>query len=133
MNMKINIPGNTPSKKSNQVIIHGRALVLPSQAYRSWEKSNLPMLRAMPKLPLESYPILLIMKFWRKSRHDFDYINLAQSVQDILVKAGILQDDCARFVEPRFSGFVYDKDNPHCEIEIVSIADISGGGYAKTT
>ena len=57
--------------------------------------------------------------FIRGSRHKFDYINPAQTVQDDMVKYGWIEDDNAEFIIPGFEQYTYDKDNPGVWIELI--------------
>ena len=45
----------------------------------------------------------------------FDYINPAQTVQDLMVKNEWIEDDNANYIIPRFEEFTYDKENPGVE------------------
>ena len=64
-------------------------------------------------------PVKIGFTFIRGSRHKFDYINPAQTVQDDMVKAGWLEDDNADFILPVFEHYSYDKKNPGVTIEII--------------
>jgi hypothetical protein len=53
-----------------------------------------------------------------RTRGKFDYINLAQSVQDGLVEAEIIEDDNCKVLCPIFVGYDIDKENPRCDVII---------------
>ena len=59
------------------------------------------------------FPIRLQFYFIRDSKRDFDYINIAQIVQDIMIEQNWIEDDNARFIIPNFDcGYEVNKDNP---------------------
>lgn len=115
--------GNTPSKKSSQVMIPKLRRLVPNARYQKWERDNLKSVvvigtrRACEDLPL----LWCYMTFYRDSHRRFDYVNLMQSVQDFLVKAKIIKDDCADLFVPYVSGYKYDKENPRCELKFYDL------------
>ena len=64
-------------------------------------------------------PVKISFEFIRGSRHKFDYINPAQTVQDDMVKHGWIEDDNAEFIIPAFEQYTYDKENPGVIIKIL--------------
>jgi Holliday junction resolvase RusA-like endonuclease len=66
-----------------------------------------------------SYPIHIDMYFIRSSKRKFDYINPAQTVQDLMVKWGWIEDDNCDIIVPHFSGYHVDKENPGVIIKIL--------------
>jgi Holliday junction resolvase RusA-like endonuclease len=65
-----------------------------------------------------SKPIQISFEFIRSTRHKFDYINPAQTVQDDMVKHGWIEDDNADILLPVFEKYRYDKKNPGVIIKI---------------
>ena len=65
------------------------------------------------------FPVVVSFKFIRGSRHKFDYINPAQTVQDLMVKNGWIEDDNANFLIPVFEKYSYDKKNPGVKIRLL--------------
>ena len=129
--------GNTPSKKSSQVMIPKLRRLVPNARYQKWEKDNLKCFKIVsnnePIFPTPSM-VHCLMTFYRDSHRRFDYVNLIQSVQDFLVKARIIGDDCADLFVPIVAGYEYDKDNPRCELsfydghdDTVTIRDVIEG------
>lgn len=59
----------------------------------------------------KEFPIRLHFYFIRDSRRKFDYINVAQICQDLLVKAHCLPDDNADYIIPVFESYHVDKHN----------------------
>ena len=64
-------------------------------------------------------PVHIQFTFIRSSKHKFDYINPAQTVQDDMVKHGWIKDDNADILLPVFSKFSYNKENPGVIIKIL--------------
>jgi hypothetical protein len=64
-------------------------------------------------------PVSIQFTFIRGSKHKFDYINPAQTVQDDMVTFGWIEDDNADCILPVFVEYKYDKVNPGVIIEIL--------------
>lgn len=64
-------------------------------------------------------PLHIDMFFLRSSKRKFDYINPAQTVQDLMVKYGWIEDDNCDIIVPHFSGYRVDKENPGVIIKIL--------------
>ena len=63
-------------------------------------------------------PYRIVFGFTRKTRRKFDYINAAQIVQDMMVKAGWVDDDDCANVKPYFMDHEVDKEKPGVLISI---------------
>lgn len=120
--MKWFIPGNVPSSKNGRrwtgkYFIASKA----TMTYRKDTKSYYEDYAAPFKEELAKYefPVKIGFTFYRGSRHKFDYLNPAQTVQDDMVKAGWIEDDNAEFIIPAFEQYSYDKENPGVSIEIL--------------
>ena len=121
-NRKWFIPGSVPSSKNgrrwtgkyfiaSKTVVNYRKLTKEYyQKYASEFKEEL----AKHKMPAK-----ISFTFVRGTRHKFDYINPAQTVQDHMVKAGWIEDDNAEFILPVFIQYTYDKKNPGVWIEIL--------------
>ena len=64
-------------------------------------------------------PVKISFKFIRGSKHKFDYINPAQTVQDDMVKHHWIDDDNCENILPVFEPYEYDKKNPGVEIKLI--------------
>lgn len=94
--MEIFISGNTPSSKNSRVWT-GRFMIESKrvQKYRKETKEQfqnnkelfLSMLQGKEK------PYLIGFHFVRNNKHKFDFCNMLQIVQDIIVSEGYLEDD----------------------------------------
>lgn len=116
------IPTNTPSSKNSRVWT-GKYF-LPSAYTRKWikktkvdwESQRSRFLAAIAELPT---PYFIEFTFIRKTKHKFDYINIAQAPFDEMTKHGWLTDDNADVVKPYFGDYLYDKHNPGLIIKIL--------------
>lgn len=63
-------------------------------------------------------PYRVTFKFIRGTKHEFDYINAAQIVQDLMVDNGWVTDDSMMYLRPYFMEFGYDKKNPGVFISV---------------
>ena len=57
--------------------------------------------------------------FIRDSQRKFDYINIAQIIQDLMVKYEWIEDDNCTELVPVFLGYKVDKENPGVKIEVL--------------
>ena len=120
--MKWFIPGNVPSSKNGRrwtgkYFISSKA----TTKYRKDTKQYYVKLRKSFTEELSKYklPVKISFKFIRGTKHKFDYINPAQTVQDDMVKHGWLPDDDCSLLIPVFEPYEYDKKNPGVEIKLI--------------
>ena len=64
-------------------------------------------------------PLNISFKFIRNSRRKFDYINPAQTVQDLMVKYDYIKDDNCTCIVPYFEQYEYDKEKPGVIIKVL--------------
>lgn len=116
------ISGNTPSSKNNRVwtgkyfIPSKNTIAWRKNTKQEWLSQRLRFIEEISKLPT---PYYIELTFVRKSKHRFDYINIAQSVMDEMKHHGWLSDDDADNVKPYFGDYIYDKENPGVIIRIL--------------
>src|SRR5687767_15927252 len=115
------ISGNTPSSKNGRVWTGNN--FLPSAYTRVWIRRTKPEWEAQKDKFIEAVknlgkPYYIEFTFIRKSRHRFDYINIAQVVHDMMTEYGWLNDDNADEMKPYFGDYKYDKDNPGVVIRV---------------
>lgn len=120
--MKFFIPGNVPSSKNGRrwtgkYFIASKTVV----NYRKNAKEYyLKYADAFKKeLAKHTLPVQISLTFIRGTKHKFDYINPAQTVQDDMVTYGWINDDNADNIKPVFIDYKYDKENPGVIIEII--------------
>lgn len=118
---KIFINGNVPSSKNSRRNFRGKSL--PSKATVRWRqctamewKQNKKAFKAMIEGKEKPYKISLL--FVRGTKHHFDYINPAQTIQDEMVKYGWIDDDDADNIVPSFEPYQYDKEKPGVYISV---------------
>tara|TARA_R110000803_G_scaffold204209_1_gene270090 strand:+ start:238 stop:660 length:423 start_codon:yes stop_codon:yes gene_type:complete len=120
--MKWFIPGNVPSSKNGKRWT-GKYLI-SSKTVMKYRKDTANVYKKQAKsfvkeLSKHELPVIISFKFFRGSRHKFDYLNPAQTVQDDMVKHGWIEDDNCEFIIPKFEEFEYSKESPGVEIKII--------------
>ena len=119
--IKIIIPMHTiPKKNSQQILINkrtGRPFISQSKRYLEFER-NCEMFLYQHKYQLEQ-PINLKCTFYVPDRRKRDLANLLESIQDILVKYGVIADDNYEIVASvDGSQIIYEKNRSETIIEI---------------
>lgn len=130
MNLKIVLKGRAITKKnSSQIIKAGnRRMLIPSAQYKQYEKDCLQQIPPKAKQRID-IPVNVQCRYYMPTRHRVDLVNLMEATMDILVKAGVLEDDNCRIVCSHDGSYVdYDKHNPRVEITINSYHGITFGG-----
>ena len=96
------IQGRIPSKKNSRITNRKTGRSFPSKAYTAWEKEAILQIAANDvKLqhPIEKCTrVSLIIYFPCKRKADLT--NKAESVMDMLIKAGVLIDDAWQITGP---------------------------------
>ena len=127
--MKLTLYGDPRTKKNSARILRTRSgapFVAPSKVYVDYETDCLRQIRQCPELlPARiSTPINLRCVYYMPTRRRVDLVNLIEATCDILVKAGVLEDDHCRIVAGHDGSRVeYDKGNPRAEIWIEEMED----------
>lgn len=127
MILQFSIPGTPRTKKNSPVLVKGRSLILPSQAYRDYERDTAYFWRREAAIlmgkPLSGrYNVRLA--YYMPTRRRCDLVNLIEASLDLMVKYGILADDnCAIVAGHDGSRVLYDKDNPRVEVEIEEVGE----------
>ena len=107
------------TKKNSQVIAkhNGRTFVVQNKLYKKYEKECLNVIEP-PEKPIDE-PVNVQMRFFMPTRRRVDLVNLQQACLDILVRAGVLEDDNFNIVYSMDGSRVfYDKENSRTEITI---------------
>jgi len=124
------IPNNVPSSKNSKNIItlrDGSKRIVHSklvQTYIAETKKNY----LLCKKDFLNYidenklckPYVIGLTFYRDQKRNFDYINAAQIVQDLMVKYEWIQDDNNLEIIPLFLPYDYDKKDSGVVITIFS-------------
>jgi Holliday junction resolvase RusA-like endonuclease len=120
------IYGNPPSKKNTLRIwtVRGHPRIGPSAQYFQWERSALEQLKNQwsgPPIP-RTVPINMTAYFYKKTKRICDLSNLYEGVQDVLQKAGVLENDSG-IKGHDLSRIYYDKECPRTEVILWVIKD----------
>lgn len=122
---EIFIPTNVPSSKNSRRWT-GKYFIGSKQTMRYyketkgyWLEHKKDFLKMIKDLDSKK-PYKIAFKFVRKSRHKFDYLNPAQTVQDQMVKYGWISDDNAEEMIPIFLEYEYNKDKPGVYISVIN-------------
>ncbi len=120
----IKIPPIT-KKNSQQILTNkktGRPFIMPSAKYKQYEREAQWFLKPAPPRPIEC-SLNIKCLFYLPTRRRTDLTNLLEAVDDVLVHAGIIQDDHSGIVTAHDGSRVrYDKDNPRTEITITRLS-----------
>jgi hypothetical protein len=126
--LTISIPGNAIAKKNSQVAIRmgKRNMIIPSKAYKKWEKMAVAHLNGSGLVYDGEYPAVLTFYHYRKTLATFDLSNMLEGVQDVFQTVGIIAEDNMLHIIPAIKGVGWekDKDNPRVMITIESYKDI---------
>lgn len=118
------IKGNIPSSKNSKQWT-GKMLI-SSKTVRAYEKNysfqwylqeNIKKFKEL--LKGKSKPYRIGFYFIRDSVRKFDYINAAQLPCDLMVKAGMIDDDNCNEIIPVFMGYEVDKNNAGVRITVL--------------
>lgn len=124
---KLIITGQPVTKKNSTVVrcLNGKPLVLPSKAYRAYEKHAIRLLKAEAGQTFSGLIAVRVL-YWLKDNRRPDLTNLLQATADILEKAGMITNDrnIVSWDGSRIMGT--DRDNPRAEIEITAISNLIG-------
>lgn len=117
------IPVVPRTKKNSQQIImkkvNGKTvpMIIPSKVYKQYEKDAGYFIKGKG-LEID-YAVNLKVVYYMPNRRRADLVNLLEATCDILVKYGVLKDDCYNIVASHDGSRVeVDRENPRCEIEI---------------
>jgi len=95
------IPGSVPSGKNSRIISKNRrASSFPSKALATylkatkhlWDDESLIAHFRKIVVSLEK-PIVIRIHFVRKTKQKYDWVNMVQTVQDLIVRNGWIEDD----------------------------------------
>lgn len=116
------IPRNVPSSKNGRIWTGSFSIgsKVTMEYYKNskqdWMDNKdkfLEMLKGKRK------PYKIEFTFVRNSRRKFDYINPAQTVQDMMVKYGYLEDDNVTIMIPFFGKYSVDKEGAGVYIRVL--------------
>lgn len=123
-----------PKKNSKQIFVNPRTkrlTVIPSKRHKEWHKHaslQLAVQKNNLDLPIKECEYLEVTLFYADKRGR-DNTNIVESVHDLLVDNGILDDDKWQVTGPTIQIPVYRKNHAGCEITI----ETSSTGKEKKT
>lgn len=119
------LKGAPRTKKNHQQILKnrsGRPFVAPSKEFLVYQEQCLWQIRTPRRAISEAVNVKAV--YYMPNRRRVDLTNLLEATDDILVRAGVLADDCASVVAGHDgSRVLLDRKNPRVEIEIVEMED----------
>ncbi len=111
------------TKKNSQQIIFakGRRIIIPSKLYKEFEKECLKQIEDKYRQSI-NYPVNVKATFYMQSKRRVDLTNLLEALDDMLVKAEVLEDDNRNIIASHNNSIVlYDKEMPRIEVEIEKV------------
>jgi len=117
--LRILLRGRIPSKKNSKQIVGGsRPFLIPSKNYKIWHEEKMWELKAYRvKTPISKCSIDIDIMF--PDHRKADLTNKAESINDLLVDAGILEDDDHKILNKvNLTSLGVDKNNPRAVIVI---------------
>lgn len=119
------LKGAPRTKKNHQQILKnrsGRPFVAPSKEFLVYQEQCLWQIRTPRRAISEAVNVKAV--YYMPNRRQVDLVNLLEATCDILVKAGVLADDCAAVVAGHDGSRVLrDRQRPRVEIEITEMED----------
>lgn len=117
--IKIIIKGRTPSKKNSKTMVckGNRPILLPSNNYSKWHKDASLQIKQQNIQSIKGRIDKVVATFYAPDNRKFDLSNKFESIADLLVDNGIIEDDNYNIipdVHMIFGGV--DKTNPRVEI-----------------
>ena len=117
--------GAPKTKKNHQRILNGRngkPFVAPSKEFLVYQEQCLWQIRTPRRAISEAVNVRAV--YYMPDHRRVDLTNLLEATDDILVKAGVLGDDCSTIVAAHDgSRVLLDRQNPRVEIEITRMEE----------
>lgn len=116
--MRITILGQTPSQKNGKVmaINHktGKSFPISNAIVKDWQKSAATQLLQWKGQAAKRVTVTYM--FFVKDNRPRDIDNMVASVNDALVKAGLVKDDSWQWLAIGAADAAIDKDKARCEL-----------------
>lgn len=124
------IKGNFPSFKNSKQFT-GKYFIMSKTVQRylkewewQWKSDEVSIMIFQSEISLVDNPIKIGMHFVRGTKHKYDWVNMVQGVQDLMVKHSWIEDDNTNIMLPfplevnkTFSS--YDKEKPGVYIHVL--------------
>jgi len=121
------INGRIPSKKNSRITNKKTGRSFPSAKYYAWEKMAMEQIKCLSELPdkpIEKCKMIHVNIYYPDFRVA-DNSNKFESVMDMLVKVGILKDDCWTITGKTSQSPIYRKNNGGANILVYVDDDVS--------
>lgn len=119
--IKIILKGNIPSKKNSRITNRKTGRSFPSKDYSDWHKTAMLdlLMQGVPKIKIKRVEWISVTVFFPTLRKA-DITNKIESVMDLMVDYGLLEDDNF-LVVPMFKELkgVHRKNDGGCAVKIV--------------
>lgn len=119
--MRIVLQGKPITKKNSQRILHGRGgrpFISPSAQYKAYAAECIAQIPAIAKQRINDR-VQVQCVYYMPTLRAVDLTNLLEATDDILVAAGVLEDDNSRIIVSHDGSRVkHDKKNPRVEVVI---------------
>lgn len=119
------LKGAPRTKKNHQQILRnrsGRPFVAPSKDFLLYQEKCLWQIKTPQRSISEAVNVKAV--YYMPNRRRVDLVNLLEATDDILVKAGVLADDCAAVVAGHDgSRVLLDRKRPRVEITITEMEE----------
>lgn len=120
------LKGPPRTKKNHQQILKnrsGRPFVAPSKDFLLYQEKCLWQIKTPQRSISEAVNVKAV--YYMPNRRRVDLTNLLEATDDILVRAGVLADDCATIVAAHDgSRVLLDRQNPRVEITITEMEEV---------
>ena len=121
--IKFTIPLPPISKKNSQRIMMnrqtGKPFISPSKQYKDYESAAMWFIPKLRQPNPINQPVNIKCLFYMPTKRKCDLTNLLEAIDDVMVKAGLLEDDNYTVIESHDgSRVLYDKDNPRTDVFI---------------
>jgi Holliday junction resolvase RusA-like endonuclease len=128
VNLSLTLYGDPRTKKNSRDADYRGRVTLPSKAYRSFRADCLKQITGEHRKRITDRVNVRCLFFMKRdyitTKGKIDLTGLLQAIDDILVDAGVIEDDCCRIVAGHDgSRVLHDKENPRVEIEITSLEE----------
>ena len=121
--MTLTIKGDPRTKKNSQRMVRAGLRMIPiySKAYEEYRDEFVWQVPGEKKRAI-SFPVNVKCVYYMRTHRKVDLVNLLEATCDLLVEAGVLEDDNCMIVASHDGSCVkYDKTNPRVEIEIKEV------------
>lgn len=126
--MKFVLEGEVAPKKNSRPFNLTTKHSFPSKRYTAWHKTAMQTLEYLLMTKqiqkFEERRVKISIKFIHGDKLRRDSDNQLSSVLDTLKDAGIITDDCWKYVPKKVVDDDYEKGKPRCEIEIEDLGGV---------